>query len=260
MAETQLTILAEQILGSNPTQAQILRAAVSLAQELVVFNGLSVQQKEVIIVHVLEKCIQKSALPADQKAILVQLLDSVIPETLKIILEVSNGEFSLKDIPTTPAGCFAFCTRAVAVLKSDPQLLSIAEKKLTSLVTGVTDVKVDISGASVQQLADAVSAKIDTAVSVVTDVSGASVASIQQVADTVSAKIETTVSASVPAPVSALLPPPPPAPVPPPVEEVIQVVSIPDVSGNLLTPEQANVQGLFLDWTKKEPSNQTPSL
>jgi hypothetical protein len=239
MAETQLTILAEQILGSNPTQAQILRAAVSLAQELVVFNGLSVQQKEVIIVHVLEKCIQKSALPADQKAILVQLLDSVIPETLKIILEVSNGEFSLKDIPTTPAGCFAFCTRAIAVLKSDPQLLAIAEKKLTSLVTGVTDVKVDVSGV---QLADAVSAKLDT---VVTDVP---VASIQQVVDVVSAKIETAV------PISA------PPLVPPPVEELIQVISIPDVSGNGLTPEQANVQGLFLDWTKKESSNQIPSI
>jgi hypothetical protein len=230
MAETQLTILAEQILGSNPTQAQLLRTAVSLAQELVVFNGLTVQQKEVIIVHVLEKCVQKSALPADQKATLVQLLDSVIPETLKIILEVSNGEFSLKSVPTTPAGCFAFCTKAVAVLKSDPQLLAIAEKKLTSLVTGVTDVKVDVSGSSVQQLADAVSAKIDTVVTVVpvvtvvtvvTDVSGSTV--------------------SVPAP----------------VEEVIQVVSsnVPDVSGNVaLTPEQANVQGLFLDWTKKEPS------
>jgi hypothetical protein len=246
MAETQLTILAEQILGSNPTQALFLRAAVSLAQELVVFNGLSVQQKEVIIVHVLEKCVQKSALPADQKAILVQLLDSVIPETLKIILEVSNGEFSLKSIPTTSAGCFAFCTRAIAVLKSDPQLLAIAEKKLTSLVTGVTDVKVDISGASVQ-LADAVSAKIDTVVSVVTDVSGSSI-SVQQVADVVSAKIETVVS------VPALVPPPP---VSPPVEEVIQVVSSnePDVSGNVaLTPEQANVKGLFLDWTKKEPS------
>lgn len=243
MAETQLTILAEQILGSNPTQAVFLRAAVSLAQELVVFNGLSVKQKEVIIVHVLEKCVQKSELPADQKAILVQLLDSVIPETLKIILEVSNGEFSLKDIPTTSAGCFAFCTRAIAVLKSDPQLLAIAEKKLTSLVTGVTDVKVDISGASVQ-LADAVSAKLDTVVSVVsvvTDVSGASVASIQQVVDVVSAP------ASIPAP----------APAAAPVEEVIQVVSsnVPDVSGNVaLTPEQANVQGLFLDWTKKEPS------
>jgi hypothetical protein len=242
MAETQLTILAEQILGSNPTQALFLRAAVSLAQELVVFNGLSVKQKEVIIVHVLEKCVQKSELPADQKAILVQLLDSVIPETLKIILEVSNGEFSLKDIPTTSAGCFAFCTRAIAVLKSDPQLLAIAEKKLTSLVTGVTDVKVDISGASVQ-LADAVSAKLDTVVSVVsvvTDVSGASVASIQQVVDVV----------SVPAPAPA-------APAQPPVEEVIQVASsnVPDVSGNFaLTPEQANVQGLFLDWTKKEPS------
>jgi len=246
MAETQLTILAEQILGSNPTQALFLRAAVSLAQELVVFNGLSVQQKEVIIVHVLEKCVQKSALPADQKAILVQLLDSVIPETLKIILEVSNGEFSLKSIPTTSAGCFAFCTRAIAVLKSDPQLLAIAEKKLTSLVTGVTDVKVDISGASVQ-LADAVSAKLDTVVSVVTDVSGSSI-SVQQVADVVSAKIETVVS------VPALVPPPP---VSPPVEEVIQVVSSnePDVSGNVaLTPEQANVKGLFLDWTKKEPS------
>jgi hypothetical protein len=251
MAETQLTILAEQILGSSPTQAQMIRAAVSLAQELVVFNGLSVQQKEVIIVHVLEKCVQKSELPADQKAILVQLLDSVIPETLKIILEVSNGEFSLKDIPTTSAGCFAFCTRAIAVLKSDPQLLAIAEKKLTSLVTGVTDVKVDISGASVQ-LADAVSAKLDTVVSVVsvvTDVSGASVASVQQVVDVVSAKIETVIS--VPAPVSA------PPHVLPPVEEVTQVVSsnVPDVSGNVaLTPEQANVQGLFLDWTKKEPS------
>jgi hypothetical protein len=254
MAETQLTILAEQILGSNPTQAQILRAAVSLAQELVVFNGLSVQQKEVIIVHVLEKCIQKSEVPADQKAILVQLLDSVIPETLKIILEVSNGEFSLKDIPTTPAGCFAFCTRAIAVLKSDPQLLAIAEKKLTSLVTGVTDVKVDISGV---QLADAVSAKLDTVVSVVsvvsvvTDVPGASVASVasmQQVVDVVSAKIETAV------PISA------PPLVPPPVEEVIQVISIPDVSGNGLTPEQANVQGLFLDWTKKESLNQIPSI
>ena len=239
MAETQLTILAEQILGSNPTQAQFLRAAVSLAQELVVFNGLSVQQKEVIIVHVLEKCVQKSQLPADQKAILVQLLDSVIPETLKIILEVSNGEFSLKDIPTTSAGCFAFCTRAIAVLKSDPQLLAIAEKKLTSLVTGVTDVKVDISGASVQ-LADAVSAKLDAVVSVVSDVSGSSV-SVQQVADVVSAKIETVVSAPAPAP----------------AEEVIQVVSsnVLDVSGNLtLTPEQANVKGLFLDWAKKEPS------
>ena len=252
MAETQLTILAEQILGSNPTQALFLRAAVSLAQELVVFNGLSVQQKEVIIVHVLEKCVQKSQLPADQKAILVQLLDSVIPETLKIILEVSNGEFSLKDIPTTPAGCFSFCTRAIAVLKSDPQLLAIAEKKLTSLVTGVTDVKVDISGASVQ-LADAVSAKLDTVVSVVsvvTDVSGASVASvasIQQVVDVVSA----------PAAAAPAQPPAPAACAQPPVEEVIQVVSsnVPDVSGNVaLTPEQANVQGLFLDWTKKEPS------
>jgi hypothetical protein len=176
MAETQLTILAEQVLGSNPTQAQLLRTAVSLAQELVVFNGLTVQQKEVIIVHVLEKCVQKSALPADQKATLVQLLDSVIPETLKIILEVSNGEFSLKSIPTTSAGCFAFCTKAVAVLKSDPQLLAIAEKKLAPLT--VTDVKVDLSGSSVQ-LADAVSAKLDS----VQDVSGSIVTVVASVQD-----------------------------------------------------------------------------
>ena len=253
MAEIQLTILAEQILGSTPTQAQLLRTAVSLAQELVVFNGLSVKQKEVIIVHVLEKCVQKSELPADQKAILIQLLDSVIPETLKIILEVSNGEFSLKDIPTTSAGCFAFCTRAIAVLKSDPQLLAIAEKKLTSLATGVTDVKVDVSGSSVQQLtdvkvdvsgssvqqlADAVSAKIDTVVTVVTDVSG-SVPSIFVVTD-VSGSVP---SISVVTDVSGS---------PVPVVTQVAFSNAPDVSGNALTPDQAHVQGLFLDWTKKE--------
>lgn len=240
MAEIQLTILAEQILGSTPTQAQLLRTAVSLAQELVVFNGLSVKQKEVIIVHVLEKCVQKSELPADQKAILIQLLDSVIPETLKIILEVSNGEFSLKDIPTTPAGCFAFCTRAVAVLKSDPQLLAIAEKKLTSLVTGVTDVKIDVSGSSVQQLADAVSSKLDTVTSVVSDVSG----SLPSVQATVTAAVITDISgavASVTDPVADVS------------AQVIQVTSsVSDVSGSVLTPDQAHAQGLFLDWTKKE--------
>jgi hypothetical protein len=225
MAETQLTILAEQVLGSNPTQAQLLRTAVSLAQELVVFNGLTVQQKEVIIVHVLEKCVQKSALPADQKATLVQLLDSVIPETLKIILEVSNGEFSLKNVPTTSAGCFAFCTKAVAVLKSDPQLLAIAEKKLAPL-TAVTDVKVDLSGSSVL-LADAVSAKLDS----VQDVSGSVtvVASVQDVSGSIVTVTSTT-----------------------PNETEVTSLPVQDVSGTPLTPEQANVQGLFLDWTKKE--------
>jgi len=225
MAEVQLTILAEQILGSTPTQAQLLRTAVSLAQELVVFNGLTVQQKEVIIVHVLEKCVQKSALPADQKATLVQLLDSVIPETLKIILEVSNGEFSLKSIPTTSAGCFAFCTKAVAVLKSDPQLLAIAEKKLAPLT--VTDVKVDLSGSSVQ-LADAVSAKLDS----VQDVSGSVVTVVASVQD-VSGSIVTVTSTT-------------------PNETEVTSSTVQDVSGAPLTPEQANVQGLFLDWTKKE--------
>jgi hypothetical protein len=225
MAETQLTILAEQVLGSNPTQAQLLRTAVSLAQELVVFNGLTVQQKEVIIVHVLEKCVQKSALPADQKATLVQLLDSVIPETLKIILEVSNGEFSLKSIPTTSAGCFSFCTKAVAVLKSDPQLLAIAEKKLAPLT--VTDVKVDLSGSSVQ-LADAVSAKLDS----VQDVSGSVVTVVASVQD-VSGSIVTVTSTT-------------------PNETEVTSSTVQDVSGTPLTPEQANVQGLFLDWTKKE--------
>jgi hypothetical protein len=225
MAETQLTILAEQVLGSNPTQAQLLRTAVSLAQELVVFNGLTVQQKEVIIVHVLEKCVQKSALPADQKATLVQLLDSVIPETLKIILEVSNGEFSLKSIPTTSAGCFAFCTKAVAVLKSDPQLLAIAEKKLAPLT--VTDVKVDLSGSSVQ-LADAVSAKLDS----VQDVSGSVVTVVASVQD-VSGSIVIVTSTT-------------------PNETEVTSSTVQDVSGAPLTPEQANVQGLFLDWTKKE--------
>ena len=225
MAETQLTILAEQVLGSNPTQAQLLRTAVSLAQELVVFNGLTVQQKEVIIVHVLEKCVQKSALPADQKATLLQLLDSVIPETLKIILEVSNGEFSLKSIPTTSAGCFAFCTKAVAVLKSDPQLLAIAEKKLAPLT--VTDVKVDLSGSSVQ-LADAVSAKLDS----VQDVSGSVVTVVASVQD-VSGSIVTVTSTT-------------------PNETEVTSSTVQDVSGTPLTPEQANVQGLFLDWTKKE--------
>jgi len=224
MAETQLTILAEQVLGSNPTQAQLLRTAVSLAQELVVFNGLTVQQKEVIIVHVLEKCVQKSALPADQKATLVQLLDSVIPETLKIILEVSNGEFSLKSIPTTSAGCFAFCTKAVAVLKSDPQLLAIAEKKLASLPAAITDVKVDISGSSVQ-LADAVSAKLDS----VQDVSGSVVTVVASVQDVSGSVTSTT-----------------------PNETEVTSSTVQDVSGTPLTPEQANVQGLFLDWTKKE--------
>jgi hypothetical protein len=239
MAETQLTILAEQVLGSNPTQAQLLRTAVSLAQELVVFNGLTVQQKEVIIVHVLEKCVQKSALPADQKATLVQLLDSVIPETLKIILEVSNGEFSLKSIPTTSAGCFSFCTKAVAVLKSDPQLLAIAEKKLTSLVTGVTDVKVDISGSSVQ-LADAVSTKLDS----VQDVSGSVtvVASVQDVSGSV-----VTVTPNMITPNNT------------PNETEATSSTVQDVSGTPLTPEQANVQGLFLDWTKKE-SPSDPSV
>jgi hypothetical protein len=235
MAETQLTILAEQVLGSNPTQAQLLRTAVSLAQELVVFNGLTVQQKEVIIVHVLEKCVQKSALPADQKATLVQLLDSVIPETLKIILEVSNGEFSLKSIPTTSAGCFSFCTKAVTVLKSDPQLLAIAEKKLSPL-TAVTDVKVDISGSSVQ-LADAVSAKLDS----VQDVSGSVtvVASVQDISGSVVTVTSTTLNTSN--------------------ETGATSSTVQDVSGTPLTPEQANVQGLFLDWTKKE-SPSDPSV
>ena len=235
MAEIQLTILAEQILGSTPTQAQLLRTAVSLAQELVVFNGLSVKQKEVIIVHVLEKCVQKSELPADQKAILIQLLDSVIPETLKIILEVSNGEFSLKDIPTTPAGCFAFCTRAVAVLKSDPQLLAIAEKKLAPLVTGVTDVKIDVSGSSVQQLADAVSSKLDTVTSVVSDVSG----SLPSVQATVTAAVITDISGAVASVTASIADP-------------VATSSVSDVSGSVLTPDQAHAQGLFLDWTKKE--------
>ena len=235
MAEIQLTILAEQILGSTPTQAQLLRTAVSLAQELVVFNGLSVKQKEVIIVHVLEKCVQKSELPADQKAILIQLLDSVIPETLKIILEVSNGEFSLKDIPTTPAGCFAFCTRAVAVLKSDPQLLAIAEKKLAPLVTGVTDVKIDVSGSSVQQFADAVSSKLDTVTSVVSDVSG----SLPSVQATVTAAVITDISGAVASVTASIADP-------------VATSSVSDVSGSVLTPDQAHAQGLFLDWTKKE--------
>lgn len=234
MAEVQLTILAEQILGSTPTQAQLLRTAVSLAQELVVFNGLTVQQKETVIVHVLEKCVQKSALPTDQKATLIQLLDSVIPETLKIILEVSNGEFSLKSFPTTSAGCFALCTKAVTVLKSDPQLLAIAEKKLASLPAAVTDVKVDVSGATVQLLTEAVSklenveVKVDVSGSEVkTDVSGSEVipsgAETSDNTDTVT-NTETGATSS----------------------------TIPDVSGAPLTPEQAHAQGLFLDWTKKE--------
>ena len=220
MAEVQLTILAELQLGTNPTPAQLMRTALSLVKEMAVFNGLSVEQKEAVAVHVLEKSIQKTLIPDSEKSLLIQLCKTVIPETLKIALEISNGDFSLKHIPTTKAGCWTMCSKGVAILKSDPHLLAIAQKKLAPVVATVEAVEVKVETVSeavkITDLSGSIKEVIlqELAKTPVTDVSGIQVS--QEAAP------QTTQEKAVTAP---------------------------------LTPEQAASPGLFLDWATSSQNN-----
>ena len=240
MAEVQLTILAELQLGTNPTPAQLMRTALSLVKEMAVFNGLSVEQKEAVAVHVLEKSIQKTLIPDSEKSLLIQLCKTVIPETLKIALEISNGDFSLKHIPTTKAGCWTMCSKGVAILKSDPHLLAIAQKKLAPVVATVEAVEVKVETVSeavkITDLSGSIKEVIlqELAKTPVTDVSGIQVS--QEAAP------QTTVLEEA-APQTTVL------------EEAAPQTAQEKAVTAPLTPEQAASPGLFLDWATSSQNN-----
>lgn len=118
--------LASRELGS-PTVESVLRLSVKLAQAANDLKGLSGADKMSLVLSTLRETLNdplvKDKMGAEEHVKLIALVDTVIPETLTLVIAAGRGEIDLRK---PSVGCLArfaplFC-RAVTVLMASPSV------------------------------------------------------------------------------------------------------------------------------------------
>lgn len=140
-----LVTLALAQLGNNsstivtPTAQSLMRIAVTLAQEANKATGLPGRAKLDLVIHALRDLLAVPAvaerLSPEMAATLRGVVDTVIPETISLVVEASRGAFALKK---PSVGCLAgvavlFCRQVAAhgpaqVSQIATQVATVADK------------------------------------------------------------------------------------------------------------------------------------
>ena len=115
-----LNMALAQLGADSPSAQSLMRIAVSLAQEANKATGLPGRAKLDLVVHALRDLLAvpvvAERLSSAEAASLRALVDTVIPETISLVVEASRGAFALKK---PSIGCLAgvaafFCRQAAA--------------------------------------------------------------------------------------------------------------------------------------------------
>lgn len=119
---TTLVQLALKELGADaPTTQSILRLAATLAQTINRWPGLSGKEKLEMVLKTLREVLEMEAirgkLSAQEAAILRATVDTVVPETLTLLVAAGRGEIDLrKPTPGCAAALCGFLCRSGAAI------------------------------------------------------------------------------------------------------------------------------------------------
>lgn len=151
---TPLVQLALKELGAEPPTTQIvLRLSATLATAVNRWPGVSGPQKAELVLTALREMLAmeevRGKLRSEEVAVLRVMVDTVVPETLNLLVAAGRGEFDLRK--PTP-GCFAalFCRTANAIADSRATTTAAAvavtaAPGVASAAATVTDEKEDLT-------------------------------------------------------------------------------------------------------------------
>lgn len=150
MADDLLKIALKELGADVPTTQSVLRIAVVLAEAANRLPRLAGREKLDLVLQTLRGVLATQAvrdrIPEEARAPLSLVIDTVVPETLTLVIEAGRGRFDLKK---PSVGCLAklgalLCRSAAAVV-TDPE----AKRALVAAAdaTSVVAVAVDVSEA-----------------------------------------------------------------------------------------------------------------
>lgn len=154
MADDLLKIALKELGADVPTTQSVLRIAVVLAEAANRLPRLAGREKLDLVLQTLRGVLATPAvrdrIPEEARAPLTLVIDTVVPETLALVIEAGRGRFDLKK---PSVGCLAklgalLCRSAAAVV-TDPEAKRalVAAADATSVVAVAVAVAVDVSEA-----------------------------------------------------------------------------------------------------------------
>lgn len=101
MALNELASRAASLIGADvPTTQTILRIAVTLAQDANRLPGLHGRERLELVLTALRETLRdqavKKSIPPAALAVLMDVVNTVVPETITLVVSASRGEFNLK--------------------------------------------------------------------------------------------------------------------------------------------------------------------
>jgi hypothetical protein len=118
--------------ATNPTAQSLMRLAVTLAQDANKFQGIKGRERLDLVLKALREVLAAAAIsqriPPDVLKGLREVVETVIPETITLVVDASRGSFDLKRPSVGCVASFAvlFCKSAAAVVGS-PALAQAAQ-------------------------------------------------------------------------------------------------------------------------------------
>ena len=118
--------------ATTPTAQSLMRLAVSLAQDANKIQGLKGRQRLELVLKALREVLTTTAInqkiPPDVLRGLREVVDTVIPETITLVVEASRGGYDLK---RPSVGCVAsllalFCRSAAVIAAGNPAVAQAA--------------------------------------------------------------------------------------------------------------------------------------
>jgi hypothetical protein len=132
LLQTLIATGLSKIGADVPTAQSLMRLAVTLAQDANKFQGLKGADRLALVLSALREVLTTTAItqkiPPEALKALREVVDSVIPETITLVVAASRGGFDLK---RPSVGCIAafvalFCRTVAATAPAGSQIAQIA--------------------------------------------------------------------------------------------------------------------------------------
>lgn len=135
--------------ATNPTAQSLMRLAVTLAQDANKFQGIKGRDRLDLVLKALREVLATAAInqriPPDVLKGLREVIETVIPETITLVVDASRGSFDLKRPSVGCVASFAalFCKSAAAVTGSPAlaQAAAVASAVATPAPTEPTETR-----------------------------------------------------------------------------------------------------------------------
>ena len=131
-AEALMKLALEKLGADTPTAQSLLRIAILLAQDANKLPGLKGKERLELVLSALREMLEvptvKEKIGPDAEKALKDVIDTVVPETIALVVEASRGGFALKK-PTV--GCVAslaalLCRTVAASAPAGSEAASVA--------------------------------------------------------------------------------------------------------------------------------------